>query len=141
MDINKYIRVVNSISDFVILHYILFLWTLAGISVSTVFTVILLKKRAKLKKIKENESLTSAEHELLAARSTDIDMHNLMKSINGSRKLYKELSRQCHPDKFVNRKEHEISEQLFQEITANKRNYNELELLKQKAIDLLNIKI
>ena len=73
------------------------------------------------------------------AQKTDIDMNNLMNSIHGSRELYKELSAKCHPDRFINTPEQKIAEELFQEISRDKRNYEKLYQLKKRAIVELNI--
>ena len=73
------------------------------------------------------------------AKRSDIDMENLMNSINGSRDLYKQLSRTCHPDKFINTDIHKIAEEIFQEVSKDKRNYNKLIALKQRAEMELNI--
>jgi len=70
----------------------------------------------------------------------DIDMDNLMNSISFSRGLYLELSKKCHPDKFQDKKMKSKAERLFQKITINKRNYNELTALKELAVKELNIK-
>jgi hypothetical protein len=77
---------------------------------------------------------------LKEVKTTSIDMDNLMNSINGSRDLYKILSRNCHPDKFVNTDKHSIAEELFQEITKHKRDFKILTELKQRAETELNIK-
>jgi curved DNA-binding protein CbpA len=68
------------------------------------------------------------------------DMKNLVNSIAKSRELYKELSRQCHPDRFVNTDLQPTAEDIFQEISRNKRNYKILLALKERAIEKLNIK-
>lgn len=43
----------------------------------------------------------------------------------------------CHPDKFVNTSKEKIAEEIFQEISKNKRNYEELVMLKDSAINEL----
>jgi len=73
------------------------------------------------------------------AKSSSIDMDNLMNSINGSRDLYKELSKACHPDKFVNTEKHKIAEDIFQEISKDKRNFEKLLAHKERAKNELNI--
>lgn len=73
------------------------------------------------------------------AKSTAIDMDNLINSINGSRELYKELSKACHPDKFLNSDKRKIAEDIFQEISKDKRNYEKLLALKERAKNELNI--
>ncbi len=67
------------------------------------------------------------------SKKTNIDMNNLMDSINNSSALYKELSRKYHPDRFVNSPKQILSEKIFQEISSNKRNYEKLLLLKHQA--------
>jgi hypothetical protein len=74
------------------------------------------------------------------AKKSDIDMNNLMNSINGSKELYKKLSRSCHPDRFINSDKQKIAEEIFQEISKNKRDFKILTELKEKAIIELNIK-
>ena len=72
--------------------------------------------------------------------SENIDMYNLLDSIHHSKELYKALSKKCHPDKFVNTPLHQIAEEIFQEITRNKRNYKQLIALKAEAINKLDLK-
>jgi hypothetical protein len=76
---------------------------------------------------------------LKKAKKTEINMANLMDSINGSRELYVELSRVCHPDRFINTDKQEIASEIFKEISKNKRNYEKLLALKEKAITELNV--
>lgn len=80
-----------------------------------------------------------SKEKLKAARSGSFDMDGLMESINNSKDLYKELSRVCHPDRFVNTKKHSIAEEIFQEISKNKRNYLKLSELKDRIKIELNI--
>lgn len=91
---------------------------------------------------KKNQILGFTEIEknsLEYAKDQSIDMNNLMNSISGASILYKELSRKYHPDRFVNSPKHKIAEEIFKEISKNKRNYENLNLLKNKAIKELNI--
>jgi hypothetical protein len=76
---------------------------------------------------------------LKTAKSTSIDMDNLMNSINGAGELYKELSKKCHPDRFVNSDKQSLAEEIFQEISKNKRNFKALQDLKVRAINELEI--
>ncbi|MEY4875880.1 MAG: hypothetical protein RL708_1029 [Bacteroidota bacterium] len=73
------------------------------------------------------------------SKTTTINMDNLMNSINSSGELYKELSRKCHPDKFVNMPNQKNAEEIFQEISKNKRNFEKLLSLKQRAMNELNL--
>jgi hypothetical protein len=54
---------------------------------------------------KKREKLTFGDlskDRIRNAKKSDVDMENLMNSINGSKELYKQLSRTCHPDRFIN---------------------------------------
>lgn len=96
----------------------------------------------RLKKVrKENSMQNDGFDELRRAKSQDIDMTNLMNSINSSRDLYKELSRKCHPDRFHDEALKSKADNLFQEISDNKRNYNKLLELKETAVKELNINL
>lgn len=117
----------NSIN---IWHYIAFGEFL--IILSLVFYIIYLKRR---------QTLSKFEKEILEAKNTDIDMDDLMLSINKSRELYKELSRKCHPDQHMNSEFQKEIEELFKEITKNKRNFQELVKLKDIAANKYNIKM
>jgi len=76
------------------------------------------------------------------AKNSNVDMDNLMNSINKSRTLYKQLSSKCHPDRFpTDVIKQQNADLLFQEITKNQRNYNKLLELKEKAQQQLNITI
>lgn len=77
--------------------------------------------------------------ELKKSKDKKIDMHNLMDSIHNSRELYKQLSKKCHPDRFVNDPRQRLSEEIFQEISENERNFEKLSRLKLRAISELNI--
>lgn len=91
--------------------------------------------------LKRKQTVTKFEKEILEAKDGDINMVDLMLSINKSRELYKELSRKCHPDKHIESLFQKEIEELFQEITENKRNFQELVKLKEIAINKFNIKI
>jgi hypothetical protein len=104
-----------------------------------IIIVILLKKITK-----NSQGLAfhdAQQKEVFKAKNASVDMDNVMSSINGSRDLYKQLSRSCHPDKFVNTPMQEKAENIFQEISKNKRNYNALLELKKRAVNELNISI
>ncbi|HLU86830.1 MAG TPA: hypothetical protein VKZ44_03675, partial [Taishania sp.] len=79
------------------------------------------------------------KEKLKTAKSTSIDMDNLMNSINGAGELYKELSRKCHPDRFVKSDKQSLAEEIFQEISKNKRNFKALQDLKVRAKNELEI--
>lgn len=71
--------------------------------------------------------------DLRKAKSNDIDMANVMNSINGSRELYKELSRKYHPDRFLDPEKNKLASEIMKDITDNKRDFNKLQELKQRA--------
>jgi len=73
------------------------------------------------------------------AKKSDVDMDNLMNSINGSKDLYKKLSRTCHPDRFINSDKQKLAEEIFQDISKHKRDFKKLTELKERAIAELNI--
>jgi len=73
------------------------------------------------------------------AKNYEVDMDNLMNSINGSKDLYKELSRTCHPDRFINSDKQKIAEEIFQNVSKNKRDFKKLTQLKERARIELNI--
>jgi uncharacterized sporulation protein YeaH/YhbH (DUF444 family) len=89
--------------------------------------------------LKRKNTHTKFEKEILEAKDGDINMTDLMLSINKSRELYKELSRKCHPDKHIESEFQKEIEELFQEITENQRNYVKLVELKEKAISIYKI--
>lgn len=111
-------------------HYIAFGEFL--IILSLVFSIISLKRR---------QTLSKFEKEILEAKNTGVNMDELMLSINKSRELYKLLSRKCHPDQHINSEYQKEIEELFQEITKNKRNFQELVRLKDIAVTKYNIKM
>ncbi len=80
-----------------------------------------------------------SKEKLRNAKKSNVDMDNLMNSINGSKTLYKELSRACHPDRFINSDKQKIAEEIFQAISKNKRDFKKLSELKQRAVEQLKI--
>jgi hypothetical protein len=95
----------------------------------------------KLKSKSNNSQLSDFEKSNIKnSKKNEIDMDNLMNSIHNSRTLYKELTKKCHPDRFINNPVQKKSEEIFQEITKNERNYEKLNSLKLRAENELNIK-
>jgi hypothetical protein len=72
-------------------------------------------------------------------KNQDVNLHEVMLDINNSKELYKLLSRRCHPDKFINSEYHKEIEDLYKEISNNKRNYSKLLELKELASMRFNI--
>ncbi len=110
------------------------IWIVIAIIEFLVILFLLLKKK------KTNLDYSDVnQSEIKKMKNQDIDMDNLMNSINHSKELYKELSKKCHPDRFVNTPLQEVADKLFQEITANQRNHKRLTELKEQAKTELNI--
>lgn len=110
------------------------IWILVAIIEFVVILFLLLKKK------KTNLDYSDVnQSEIKKMKNQDIDMDNLMNSITHSKELYKELSKKCHPDRFVNTHLQEVADKLFQEITANQRNHKRLTELKKQAQNELNI--
>lgn len=117
----------NSISDYVVYaDYSSWFW----IAIVEFFIIIILLIRWNKKKIGNKNVL---KDEIKSTLNNEVNMDDLMNSINNSRQLYKELCRVYHPDRFTKSSEKEIAESIFQDISANKRNYNELIKIKLKA--------
>lgn len=94
----------------------------------------------KIRRISRSNELSEISVEKIKeARMQKIDMDNLIYSIAGSKELYKELSKKCHPDKFFNLPNHKLAEEIFQEISKNRRNYDALLHLKKRAETELNV--
>lgn len=109
---------------------------------STIELILIVYLGYKLLRKKKNSMFYDLTTDnLKESRNADIDMNNIMDSINQSKDLYTKLSSLCHPDRFVNTPKEKIAEEIFQEISKNKRNYKELSLLKTRVRIELNIDI
>ncbi|RZJ73114.1 MAG: hypothetical protein EOO45_10490 [Flavobacterium sp.] len=74
------------------------------------------------------------------AKSSNIDMGDLMNNITKSRNLYKQLSAKCHPDRFaMDAGKRQIADEIFQELSRHQRNYSKLLALQERAGRELNI--
>jgi hypothetical protein len=100
--------------------------------------IVLLLFRVK-KKVADLKFGDLSKDNLRTAKKTDVDMNDVMNNINSSKGLYKKLSRTCHPDRFINSDKQKIAEEIFQEISRNKRNFKKLTELKERATAELNI--
>ena len=67
-------------------------------------------------------------------KSAPINLGNTINSAFNSK-----LKVKCHPDRFANTPLQDKANELFQEIQANKYNYDKLKELEEKAIMVLNI--
>ncbi|MDE5609581.1 MAG: hypothetical protein K2I66_04255 [Bacteroidales bacterium] len=74
------------------------------------------------------------------ALSENVDFDNIVNSAFHAKALYDQLKVKCHPDRFVNEPARErLALELSQQISKNKNNVRELQIIKQRAIDELNI--
>ena len=105
------------------------------------FIVIAYFSYKLLRKKKNIMFLDLTNDNLKESRNADIDMNSIMDSINQSRDLYVKLCSLCHPDRFVNTSKEKIAEEIFQEISRNKRNFKELSLLKTRATIELDVEM
>ncbi len=112
------------------------------VSIGEFFVIILLLLNLKKRKytLAFSDLDKSDVKRIKNTKTQSINMDNLMDNIHGSRKLYKELSNKCHPDRFVNKPEQTLANEIFQEITENKRNFEKLNEIKVRATNELNIK-
>jgi hypothetical protein len=106
-------------------------------SIECILLIILIIKFKKRQKKLPFSDLSKSE--LKHSQKKTVDMENVMNSINGARELYKDLSKHCHPDKFINTEYQEPAAEIFKEISKHKRNYNKLSELRERAIIELNI--
>ncbi|MEY8870278.1 hypothetical protein AB9K24_12285 [Meridianimaribacter flavus] len=104
----------------------------------TIIVVILYKK------LRNNNSLAFSDIDKSKLkeniRKSSVNMNDVMDSINHSKMLYRELSRSCHPDRFINTDKQNIADEIFQDISNKKRDYKALLKLKKRAENELNIK-
>ena len=116
---------------------VLNMWLWIAIIEFLIIAFLLLKQRSK----KQNLDFSDiSKNDLKNSKNEKLDMHNLMNSIHGARDLYKELSKKCHPDRFINQPNQKLAEEIFQEITNEQRNHEKLVALKERAIKELNVK-
>lgn len=99
-----------------------------------VFLIYKIKSKDKITELSnfEIKNITDSKNNL-------IDMDNLMSSIHNAKQLYKKLAKKCHPDRFVNDPKQKNAEEIFQEISKNERNFENLSVLKLRAIKELDI--
>ena len=112
------------------------LWFWFSIIELLLIIYLIYKLKSKSKKVELTDLDTN---KIINSKNNKIDMNNLMNSIHNSRTLYKELSKKCHPDRFINDPKQKNAEEIFQEITKNERNYEKLSSLKLRAENELNI--
>ena len=94
----------------------------------------------KLKTKKPISNLSDLEIQgITKSKKSEINMDSLMDNIHSSKPLYKELSRKCHPERFVNDDRQDLAQEIFKEITKHEKNFEQLEKLKKRAIAELNL--
>jgi hypothetical protein len=110
-------------------------WTTIVELAIIIFLIVKHKRQAKI------NYDSNMENALMNSKTANVDMDNVMDSINKSRDLYKQLSTKCHPDRFLDKDLNNKANEIFQEITKNQRNYKKLLELKETAQIQLNITI
>ncbi len=111
-------------------------WSLLAI----IELVIILTLIYKNQKIKNKVNIKEEFGNIKKGSSSDMDMDNLVKSMHGSRELYKKLSRKCHPDRFQDEMLKDKADKIFQDISRYKRNHAKLTQLQKQAEKELDIK-
>lgn len=112
-------------------------WFWIAVIELAIILLLVIKKRKKRRIIFDN----STENTLNISKSSNVDMDDLMNNINKSKDLYKKLSTKCHPDRFIDEELNKKADSIFQEITKNQRNYNQLLAIKELAQKELKITI
>lgn len=112
-------------------------WVWIGIAELIVIIALLILLKRKKKQLEFGDI---SKDKVKKAKEENVDMNDLMNSIISSKILYKELSRSCHPDRFINSDKQRRAQEIFQEISKNKRDFKKLTELKQIAVSELNIK-
>lgn len=114
------------------------IWFWIALVELAIIALLILKIKKKQEGLKFGD-LT--KEKMRNAKNSEVDMDNLMNSINGSKDLYKELSRNCHPDRFIGSDKQKLAEEIFQEISKHRRDFQKLTVLKEKAVTELNINL
>jgi len=107
-------------------------------TVCTQFVLIIILLIIIVKK-KRSAIYSEVMQKVKSSKSVNVDMDNVMNSILLSKDLFKQLSSKCHPDRFLDAELNAKANEIYQEITKNKRNYNKLLELKEIAINELKI--
>lgn len=82
---------------------------------------------------KGNRDLSRQEKRRAEIINSEVDFQNIMRSSFEATSLYNKLKVKYHPDRFLDPREKEIATNLYQEITANKHDYNKLLDIKEIA--------
>ena len=97
-----------------------------------------LSKIVKLFKIKRKE--TEINQLINNYKKQEVNMNDLMQSINKSNDLYNKMKVEFHPDKYQNSIFYNEIVSHYQEITKSKRDYLKLFEINEKLNNLLNNK-
>jgi hypothetical protein len=108
------------------------------IAIIELLIIVLLFYKLKTKKPKSKLSDLEIQG-IKKSKESEINMDNLMNNIHSSKPLYRELSRKCHPERFVNDDRQDLAQEIFKEITKHEKNFEQLERLKKRAISELNL--
>jgi|TARA_B110001469_G_C9370725_1_gene193246 hypothetical protein len=134
LQIKKDSTVVETIANSDSTSFSIWFWIAIAEFAIIVFLFLKLKKKEK-----ELTFGDLSKDEIRGAKDSEVNMDNLMDNINGSGDLYKKLSRTCHPTLFINSDKEKLAEEIFQEISENRRDFKKLTGLKERAITELNI--
>ena len=111
----------------------LWFW-IAIIELILIILLLFVKKRNHSR----NEKFLKPKQEAL---KEDVDFKNILDSSFNASKLYDELKKQCHPDRYVDdARKNKAATELSLEIAKNKDNIKRLRELKEEAIIKLGIK-
>jgi hypothetical protein len=83
------------------------------------------------RKRQHNQAFSEIDKKSISDKANPIDIDNIVESMYAAAPLYKKLSRQCHPDRFVNSSLAEKANELFQEVSRHRRNFSELQRLEK----------
>lgn len=114
-------------------HLFLNIWFWLFI-METIILLILLSRKKK----REKDTLFQTAINLSKNEEKE-SMNNVVNSIFKSKQLYDELKKKCHPDRFLDKERNAIANELFQELTKNKANYDALRKIKERAVNELKI--
>lgn len=120
-----------------ILQYSAINWWMIIATLEFIVIVILVLQFYKINT--RNNSLKELKHDAL---NKEVDFNNIINSSFNSIQLYNLLKVRCHPDIYASNKElYYKAEKIFQKVTENKHNYQELHNIMKLAQRELDIKI
>ncbi len=105
--------------------------------------IVILYLLVRLNKSNKRD-LSEKERLKRKAKEGEIDFSNTLDSAFNAQKIYKELKRACHPDRFPKEQfpeKNAIADKLSQEIGENKYNIKRLQELKEEAIKDLEVNL